>query len=65
LIEKSIQATFYKHGGRMQQWEYQTASLSPVIGFGKYKGWRLKAMNEQDLPDWKHTEKHVSVIHFI
>jgi hypothetical protein len=50
----------------MQKWEYHTASLVPIIGgwSGKLKGWKLKAINDQDLPNWQKEEMFSSLIVF-
>lgn len=48
----------------MQQWEYQTTTLFPVLGFTKIKGWKLRAINEDDLPNWKETERYSTVTIF-
>lgn len=45
----------------MKQWEYRTATLYPVAGFASLKGWKLKEINEQKLPNWQETEKYISI----
>lgn len=48
----------------MQLWEYRTASLSSVLGFHSNKGWKLKAIDEQELPNWKNTDTYASIASF-
>jgi hypothetical protein len=48
----------------MQQWEYRTVTLHPITGFSRIKGWKLKEIGEQKLPNWQKTEKYTSVESF-
>jgi len=48
----------------MQQWEYHTVTLMPIAGLTKLKGWKLKQINEQELPNWKNAEMYSSTADF-
>jgi hypothetical protein len=49
----------------MQRWEYRSAVLVGVPkNLTKNKGWRVREIDEQELPDWKKSELHSSVLAF-
>lgn len=46
----------------MRQWEYRTFLLHSVNSdLLWYGGWRLRQINEQEIPNWKKTEVFSSV----
>jgi hypothetical protein len=49
----------------MKQWEYRSALLHAIPGsLTKNKGWKLRQIDEQELPNWKKTEIYTSVAAF-
>lgn len=42
----------------MQKWEYHTVLLMLSMGIsGRVKCWRLKAINEKNVPHWRKAEE--------
>lgn len=49
----------------MQKWEYRTATLLAIPSIsGIVKGWRLRAINDQELPNWKKAEMYSTIAVF-
>lgn len=49
----------------MQKWEYQTVSLMSEVSIGgRVKRWKLKTINEEDIPGWRKAEGYSSLMVF-
>lgn len=48
----------------MQGWEYCSAELRSPGNVFYSRGWRLRAIDERELPKWRKTEVYVSVVAF-
>jgi hypothetical protein len=47
----------------MQRWEYRFVILVGIPkNLTENKGWKVKEIDEQKLPDWKQSELHSSVL---
>jgi hypothetical protein len=48
----------------MPHWEYRTVLLYAFLHPHNHKSWRVKAINEQKIPNWEETKEYSSVADF-
>jgi hypothetical protein len=49
----------------MQQWEYRSALMQGATSdWNRVRTWRLRRIDDQELPDWRKAEIYSSIIAF-